>query len=89
MQKTFAIGDAQTGLLASLFMISYVITSPLSAQLSNSFPPLKVIALGLGGWVIAVVVTGIAPNYAVLAVARAFSGVGEASFLCITPVGIC
>lgn len=67
-------------------MVGYTISSPIFAQFGASFYPLKVMAVGLTIWAIAVTLCGLSTSFPILAFARALTGIGEASFLCLAPV---
>jgi MFS family permease len=86
LEDAFDISETRAGLVASLFMISFTLSSPIFAHFSSYSPPLKMVAVGMGVWIIAVLGTAFSPVYAVLALVRCLSGIGEASFLCISPV---
>lgn len=67
------------------YMVGYMIASPIFAHVARTANPMKVIALGLFIWSVANLACGFALNYWLLLLARVFTGVGEASFLCIAP----
>jgi len=77
--------DVQLGLLQSLYIVGYGVASLTFGHLARSQPPFKLMALGLAIWVLAAVLSGLAPRYWVLALARMLSGVGEASFQTVVP----
>ena len=77
--------DAQLGLLQSMYIVGYALASVSFGHLVRSRPPFQLMAIGLVVWVCAVVLSGLAPHYWVLVLARMLSGVGEASFQCVVP----
>jgi len=80
-----AISDAQGGLLQSLFIVAYSLVCPLAGWLGDRQPRLRLAALGVFVWSAATVASGLAPTYALLLVARAVIGAGEASYSVVTP----
>src|SRR6185369_2866703 len=79
------ITDAQGGLLQSLFIVSYSLVCPLAGWVGDRQPRLRLAAAGVFVWSAATVASGLAPTYAVLLLARAVVGVGEASYAVVTP----
>jgi MFS family permease len=75
------------GILASAFIASYSVFSIIFGYLSISYKPFNMIAMGMIIWVIAVFICGLAQqanSYYLLLIGRILSGVGEASFQCVT-----
>uniref|UniRef100_A0A7S3D8Q6 Major facilitator superfamily (MFS) profile domain-containing protein n=1 Tax=Palpitomonas bilix TaxID=652834 RepID=A0A7S3D8Q6_9EUKA len=82
----FDVLDAgATGALGSAFMGGYIVASPIVASLVYKFKPFKLMGTGLAIWFVSILGTALAPNYYILLAARILSGVGEASFQCVTP----
>src|SRR5207247_555988 len=79
------LSDAQGGLTQSVFIVTYSAVSPLAGWLGDSRPRLPLAALGVLVWSVATVASGLAPTFALLLVARAVIGVGEASYAVVTP----
>lgn len=77
--------DAYRGILTSSFIVSYALSTVMFGHLVHYFPPFKLMSFGLLVWCIAVLICSIAPNYPVLLIGRALSGVGEGSFQCVVP----
>lgn len=80
--------SAYLGALNSVYICVYAIACIVAGHLASRMPPMKVVAWGLVIWVLAVVASGMAKSFNsfyVLAVGRAFSGCGEASFQCVGP----
>jgi MFS transporter, Spinster family, sphingosine-1-phosphate transporter len=67
------------------YIVGYAVASVSFGHLVHSYPPFKLMAGGLLVWVVAVVLSGAAPHFWVLVLARMLSGVGEASFQTIVP----
>lgn len=83
--RDLAISDAQGGLLQSLFIVTYALVCPVAGWLGDRGPRLRLAAAGVFVWSVATVVSGLAPTYAWLLLARAVIGIGEASYAVITP----
>src|SRR5437899_17987 len=77
--------DAQGGLLPSLFIVACSLVCPVAGWLGDRQPRLCLAALGVFVWSAATVASGLAPTYALLLVARAVIGAGEASYSVVTP----
>jgi predicted MFS family arabinose efflux permease len=75
----------QGGMLQSIFILVYVLVSPVMGWLGDSRPRLRLAAAGVLVWSVATVGSGLAPTFAALLVARALVGVGEASYAVVTP----
>jgi MFS family permease len=82
------LSGTQSGLLPSMFMVGFMIASPLCVRLSQKGRDWQVytIIMGLCVLVVSSVVTYfVAMSYAGLLVARLISGVGEAAFCSLAP----
>jgi MFS family permease len=77
--------DTQAGSLATLFGLTLVVISPGAGWLADRRPRFKLAAVGVLIWSAATFGSGLAPTFAVLALARIFTGVGEASYVVVTP----
>src|SRR5437879_4854472 len=80
-----AISDAQGGLLQSLFIVAYSLACGPAGWLGDVGKRLRLVAGGVFVWSVATVASGLAPTYAMLLLARAVVGVGEASYAVVTP----
>src|SRR3989442_12071050 len=80
-----AISDAQGGLLQSLFIVAYSLACAPAGWLGDVGSRLRLVASGVFVWSLATVASGLAPGYALLLLARAVVGVGEASYAVVTP----
>lgn len=76
------------GALSSAFILGYSVTSVIFAYWVTKAPPFKVVSVGLSCWILASLMSGLAPNYLILLIARIISGVGEASFHIVIPAYI-
>ena len=80
-----AISDSKGGLLQSLFIITYALVCPVAGWLGDHGNRLRLAAAGVFVWSLATVASGLAPTYGLLLLARAITGVGEASYAVVTP----
>jgi len=77
--------DSQAGSLSTLFILSYSLVSPVAGWLADRRPRFQLAALGVFVWSLATFGSGLALTFLALVVARALTGVGEASYVVITP----
>lgn len=73
------------GALTSGFICGFSIASIVFGYWVTKWAPFKVVSVGLSCWLLAALLSGLAPNYWVLLVARMISGVGEAAFQIVVP----
>jgi len=81
----FHLNDAQSGTLFSVFILTYVVVSPLAGWLGDRGRRFPVAAAGVLIWSVATFGSGLAPTLTLLFLARAFVGAGEASYAVVTP----
>jgi MFS transporter, Spinster family, sphingosine-1-phosphate transporter len=77
--------DAQLGLLASAFLIVYMLAAPVAGLLGDRWVRPRLIAVGVGIWSLATAAAGLAHSYPALLAARASVGIGEAAYGTIAP----
>jgi len=77
--------DSQAGSLSTLFILSYSLISPVAGWLADRKPRFQLAAVGVFVWSLATFGSGLAPTFLALVVARALTGVGEASYVVVTP----
>ena len=75
----------EAGSLGSVFILGYMIASPIFAYNAQFIHPLYLMSIGLSIWSGAVLMSGVSRDFIMLALARAITGVGEASFVCLAP----
>jgi len=80
-----ALSDTAGGLLQSVFIITYSLACPVAGWLGDRQPRMRLAAAGVFVWSLATMASGLAPTHALLLVARAVIGVGEASYAVVTP----
>src|SRR4029453_3702753 len=79
------ISDAQGGLLQSIFIVTYALACPVAGALGDRVNRMHLAAIGIFVWSLATVGSGLATTYALLVLARALTGVGEAGYGVVTP----
>ncbi|HXT98873.1 MAG TPA: MFS transporter [Polyangia bacterium] len=77
--------DSQAGWLSTLFILTYSVISPGAGWLADRKPRFQLAAIGVLVWSAATFGSGLAPTFAALVLARALTGVGEASYVVVTP----
>lgn len=85
IKRDLGLSDTQIGLLASAFMVSYFLISPLFGVLGDKQPRLKLMGAGVAVWSAATAFCGLGKTAAQLIWARIFVGVGEAAYGSISP----
>lgn len=80
IKAAVGLSDTQIGLIGTAFLLVYAITAvPLGVVADRSLRT-RVVSLGVAVWSVATVVTGFTRTFAQLFAARAFLGIGEASY---------
>jgi MFS family permease len=79
------LSDTALGFLGSVFMVFYMVSSPLFGWVGDRMSRTKVASLGLVIWSFATSLAGLVKGYWPLAAARSAVGVGEASFGTVSP----
>lgn len=82
---TLHLKDSQAGSLSTLFILTYSVISPGAGWLADRRQRFQLAAVGVFIWSLATFGSGLAPTFAALALARALTGVGEASYVVVTP----
>jgi MFS family permease len=85
IETALSLSHAQAGSLATIFLLGYFVTSPIFGQLGDRGGRKGLIAMGVGIWSLATVASGWVESLGGLIVARAFVGVGEASYATLAP----
>lgn len=80
-----AISDTAGGILQSAFIVTYSLACPVAGWLGDRHPRMRLAAAGVFVWSLATIASGLAPTFALLLVARAVIGIGEASYAVVTP----
>jgi len=79
------ISNERWGLLATIFLVSYSVFSPVMGWLGDRYKRTWLLAAGVGVWSLATVGSGLARDYGHLALARSILGIGEATYGVIAP----
>lgn len=79
------LSEIEQGAIGSIFMLGFMVAGPFFAYYSQVVHPLFLIALGLSIWGVSCLATGLSAAFWQICVARGFSGIGEASFVCLAP----
>ncbi|HUL75462.1 MAG TPA: MFS transporter [Vicinamibacterales bacterium] len=77
--------DARLGSLMTAFVVVYTLTSPVFGALGDRLSRTRLIAFGVALWSLATATAGLAGSFAMLFLARATVGVGEAAYGTIAP----
>ncbi|CAF1442017.1 unnamed protein product [Adineta steineri] len=83
----FDIGDAEAGLLQTVFVCSYMALAPLFGYLGDRYSRKLMIILGVTLWSITTVAGSFVPKHLfwLFLLLRSLVGVGEASYSCVAP----
>jgi MFS family permease len=79
------LSSSEMGIVGSAFIFGYMAASPLFGHFSQYYHPLFLMGLGLIILSLAELASGLARSFWVLLIARAFTGVGDASIISLAP----
>jgi MFS transporter, Spinster family, sphingosine-1-phosphate transporter len=85
LKHDMGLSDTELGLLPSVFLVVYTLTAPLFGTWGDRGRRVYPIALGVGVWSVATMLSGLARDYGELLAARAIVGVGEAALVAVAP----
>jgi len=85
VQEELGLSNFEGGLLATVFLVGYFLTSPIFGSLGDRLPRKGLIAAGVLVWSAATIGSGLAAGLASLVLARALVGIGEASYATLAP----
>src|SRR5512143_3086644 len=85
IQADFHLKDTELGLIGSMFMIAYMVASPVAGALADRYPRRWFVGSGVFVWSLATIASGLATGYRQLLTARSFIGIGEAGFGGVAP----
>ena len=85
VQDYYSISDTQAGFLQTIFVLSYMIFAPAFGYLGDRYSRKWIMAVGVGIWVLAVLVGSFMQDFTAFLIMRAIVGVGEASYSTIAP----
>ena len=79
------VDNEKWGLLATVFLVSYSVFSPVMGWLGDRYKRTYLLAAGVGVWSLATLGSGLAKDYNHLVLARSLLGIGEATYGVIAP----
>src|SRR3954469_3993353 len=85
VQHEFHLSDKQVGLLSSAFFIFYMVAAPFIGPLVDRYPRKLIIVIGAMVWSGATLLTALTHDYQTLFIRHVIVGVGEATFVTVTP----
>lgn len=85
IERDFHFTDRQFGLIGGAFTVIYTLLSPIYGYFADRRQRTGLISSGIAIWSLATALGGIAQNYWQLFLARASVGIGEASYVTISP----
>lgn len=85
LSRDLGLNKAQFGTLSASFMVVYTLVSPIMGWLGDRGDRRRLLAFGVGLWSVATVATAFAQTFNQMFLARAFLGVGEASYGVVAP----
>jgi MFS transporter, Spinster family, sphingosine-1-phosphate transporter len=85
IQNEFHVTDEQLGRLTTVFLIFYTLAAPLMGPLADRYSRRLIIAVGAFAWSGFTLLTAVTHSYNALLVRHTLVGVGEASFVTISP----
>ncbi|HZZ27098.1 MAG TPA: MFS transporter [Pirellulales bacterium] len=85
IQHDFGSTAAQTGLLATAFLVSYMCFAPLFGWLADRYSRWMLVGVGVLLWSAASGATGLATGIGMMLATRVFVGIGEAAYGPVAP----
>ena len=85
VQSEFHLSNAQAGYLTSAFFLFYMLAAPIIGPLADRYSRKLLIVIGAFIWSGATLLTAVAHSYDTLLVRHVLVGIGEASFVTISP----
>jgi MFS family permease len=86
LQNDFALSKIEQGVLGSTFMIGYIVSCLVFSYLASYYNRQRLLVVGGSIWLTSTLIMATATHTWVLYLARALSGVGEASYQSIVPM---
>lgn len=81
----FGLSDLEGGLVTSVFILTYMILSPVFGYFGDRVPRIPLVFCGIVGWSVAGLFSSFSKFYWQFLVFRALVGVGEASYAVLAP----
>jgi MFS family permease len=85
IRADFGVSQARMGWLATAFLVSYMLCSPVFGWLGDRMSRWLLVAIGVILWSVASGGTGLATTFGVLLLTRCFVGIGEAAYGPVAP----
>src|SRR4051812_14814881 len=85
IEKDFPVGNTKIGLLGTVFLLSYMLISPIFGWLADRMSRWTLVAAGVILWSLASGGTGWAKTFTALLITRCFVGIGEAAYGPVAP----
>jgi MFS transporter, Spinster family, sphingosine-1-phosphate transporter len=85
IQEELSINNMQSGLLGTVFIVVFMLASPLGGYLGDRVPRKLLVAGGVLIWSFATGASGMATTFVTLMIARAVIGIGEAGYGAVAP----
>ena len=85
IQKEFHLDDAQIGFLTSAFFVCYMVAAPVIVPLGGPLSRKWIMAAGAFVWSLATLLSAVTHNYDELLLRHVIVGIGEATFVAISP----
>jgi MFS family permease len=85
LKRDMQLSDTQLGWLLPAFILVYMLAAPLFGAWGDRGSRTRPIALGIGIWSVATMLSGLTHGYPHLLASRALVGIGEASVVAIAP----
>ena len=85
VQDGLHINKEQSGLLGSLFIVVYMLASPLGGWLGDNYPRRLLVGGSVLLWSLATIGSGLATTFPQLLAARSVIGIGEAGYATVAP----
>ena len=85
VQTEFHLSDTQVGALNSAFFLFYMLAAPFIGPIADRWPRKNIIVIGSIVWSGATLLTALTHDYQTLFLRHVIVGVGEATFVTVTP----